>query len=146
MPAVATTKVCPSASTIRMAADVSIDFDVAQAQKDRIEHLEHDRQHDQGNRRSPRRQVGGVKNFPPYRPLGFGWVAAFGAQRLGVCSRHLTSSANGSSYGAAGLGAEDSAASTLSLVTTCTGALTVAGNDFPAMAAWQASTPIAPIT
>ena len=46
----------------------------------------------------------------------------------------------------AGFGAEASAASTLALVTTCTGALTLVGNVFPAAAALHASTPMAPIT
>ena len=58
--------------------------------------------------------------------------------RLRRRSSFVRAPRTGSSYGRRGFGAEASAASTLALVTTCTGALTLAGNVFPAMAALHA--------
>ena len=65
IPAVATTNVCPMASTIRMADDVSIDVRLPEAQERRVERLEDDRQDDQGDRRRPGGQVRGVQHGPP---------------------------------------------------------------------------------
>ena len=97
MPAVATTKVCPSASTIRMAADVSIDSMLPRLKKVGLSTWKTIVSTTSAIGAAHAARLAGSRTFRHAGCSAFGWVAAFDAQRLGVCSRHLTSSANGSS-------------------------------------------------
>ena len=89
MPAVATTNVCPIASTIRMADDVSIDVRLPEAQERRVERLKDDRQQHECDRRGPGGQVGGIQHGPPAEALAaprpVGHLAGRGHEAVVIC-------------------------------------------------------------